>query len=194
MKQPFAIPAGTEALIFDCDGTLVNTLPIYAQAWAYGFRPSGREMQQQWYLERAGYSEHLLMDLFEAEHGVRVDRDQVVQLMRRRFLVDIGAVQEIAAVASIARQNAGVLPMAVASGGSRQIVAACLEAAGLRSIFGAVVTIDDVTRPKPALDLFLTAADRLGAPPRKCVAFEDSEQGLEAALQAGMTAIDVRTL
>jgi beta-phosphoglucomutase-like phosphatase (HAD superfamily) len=148
-------------------------------------------MQQQWYLERAGYSEHSLMDLFDADHGVRVDRDQVIKLMRHRFLNDIGAVQEIAAVASIARQNAGVLPMAVASGGSRQIVTACLEAVGLARVFAAVVTIDDVIRPKPAPDLFLAAADRLAVPPAKCVVFEDSPQGLEAARNAGMTAIDV---
>lgn len=192
MQRKFSIPDGAEALIFDCDGTLVDTLPIYAGAWAHGFQPSGKAMQREWYLERAGHSEHALMDLFDADHGVTVDREQVINLMRQRFLMDISAVQEIAAVAAIARAQQGILPMAVASGGSRQIVSACLEATGLKDLFETVVTIDDVSRPKPAPDLFLEAARRLKVEPSCCVVFEDSPQGIEAAERAGMTPIDVR--
>ncbi|MEZ2410569.1 HAD family hydrolase [Bosea sp. RCC_152_1] len=191
MSKRFEIPADAEALIFDCDGTLVDTLPIYAGAWAHGFMASGKTMDRAWYLERAGYSEHGLMDQFDAEHDVEVDRDQVIRLMRQRFLADINSVREISAVAGIARDYLGVLPMAVASGGSREIVSACMEAAGLISLFTAVVTIEDVTRPKPNPDLFLEAARRLGVAPSKCIVFEDSPQGMQAAENAGMRAIDV---
>lgn len=194
MASTFDIPASIEALIFDCDGTLVDTLPIYASAWAHGFQPSGQAMERDWYLERAGYSEHALMDQFDADHGVTVDRELVIDLMRRKFLMDIAAVQEITAIAGIARTHQGSLSMAVASGGSRQIVSACLEATGLTKLFATVVTIEDVTRPKPAPDLFLEAARRLGIEPTKCCVFEDSPQGLEAARNAGMLAIDVRTV
>lgn len=194
MTKTFEIPAGIEALIFDCDGTLVDTLPVYARAWAHGFQPSGQAMRRDWYLERAGHSEHALMDQFDAEHGVTVDREQVIGLMRQRFLMDIAAVQEITAIAGIARDRQGSLKMAVASGGSRQIVSACLEATGLTKLFATVVTIEDVTRPKPAPDLFLEAARRLGVAPSRCCVFEDSPQGLEAARNAGMLAIDVRTV
>lgn len=194
VTQRFKLPAGVEALIFDCDGTLVDTLPVYASAWAHGFQPSGRAMQRDWYLERAGHSEHVLMDLFDADHGVTVDREQVIDLMRQRFLMDIAAVQEITTVAGIARAQQDVLPMAVASGGSRQIVSACLEATGLTKLFATVVTIEDVTRPKPAPDLFLEAARRLKIEPSKCCVFEDSPQGLAAAHNAGMQAIDVRAV
>jgi beta-phosphoglucomutase-like phosphatase (HAD superfamily) len=192
MVRQFELPAGTQALIFDCDGTLVDTLPIYAGAWAHGFQPSGQAMRRDWYLDRSGHSEHTLMDLFDADHGVTVDREQVISLMRQRFLMDIGAVQEITAIAGIARLHQGTLPMAVASGGSREIVSACLQSTGLNVLFETVVTIDDVSRPKPAPDLFLEAARRLKIEPSRCVVFEDSPQGLEAANRAGMIAIDVR--
>lgn len=192
MNRAFELPAGTEALIFDCDGTLVDTLPIYSRAWAHGFERSGRTMSPDWYLERAGHSEHSLMDLFDADHGVTVDREQVIKLMRAQFLYDIAAVRDIAAVARIARSSD--LPKAVASGGSRQIVSACLTASGLIDLFSAVVTIEDVSRPKPAPDLFLKAARRLKVEPTRCVVFEDSPQGIEAALAAGMHAIDVHNL
>lgn len=194
MVSKLEIPSGTQALIFDCDGTLVNTLPLYANAWAHGFQPSGRTMQRDWYLERAGHSEHALMDLFDADHGVTVDRLQVIDLMRERFLMDVAAVQEITAVAGIARAHQASIPMAVASGGSRQIVSACLQATGLAPLFSTVVAIEDVAKPKPAPDLFLEAARRLKVEPTLCVVFEDSPQGLEAAERAGMHAFDVRSL
>lgn len=191
MPAKFVVPAEAGALIFDCDGTLVDTLPIYAGAWAHGFSPSGRTMERNWYLQRAGFSEHGLMDRFDADHDVEVDRDQVIRLMRQRFLADIASVREINAVASIARAHQNRLPMAVASGGSRQIVSACLEATGLGALFETVVTIEDVAHPKPAPDLFLEAARRLGVAPNRCVVFEDSPQGIQAAESAGMQAIDV---
>jgi beta-phosphoglucomutase-like phosphatase (HAD superfamily) len=192
MSAVLEIPVGTEALIFDCDGTLVDTLPLYAAAWSHGFASSGAVMQRSWYLQRAGYSEHALMDLFEKDHALTVDRGQVVSLMRQRFLEDISGVEAIATVAAIARSHHGRLPLAVASGGSRQIVSACLQAVDLASLFTEIVTIEDVRRPKPAPDLFVEAARRLQVSPANCIVFEDSPQGMDAARSAGMYAIDVR--
>jgi beta-phosphoglucomutase-like phosphatase (HAD superfamily) len=185
------LPPGTRALIFDCDGTLVDTPPLYARAWATGLRSSGREMAHDWYLARAGMSEHVLLDQFAADHGVELNRADVVRLMRAAFLGALGELREIAAVAGIARAHRGRLPMAVASGGSAAIVSATLGATGLAALFDSIVTIDDVRNAKPAPDLFLEAARRLGATPDECLVYEDSREGLEAAARAGMRAIDV---
>jgi len=83
------------------------------------------------------------------------------------------------------------IPMAVATGGRRAVFTATLRATGLGWLFDAVVTIDEVRHGKPAPDLFLLAAERLGVVPCDCVVYEDSLQGLRAAQVAGMTAIDV---
>lgn len=182
------------ALIFDCDGTLVDTPPVYARAWAEGFRIAGVEMPTDWYFARTGMSEYRLMDAFEAEHRVTLDRAGVVARMRAAFTADLAALGEIPAVAGIARAHRGRLPMAVASGGSAAIVGASLVATGLAPLFDAVVTLDDVGRGKPAPDLFLEASRRLGADPAACLVFEDSQEGLEAAARAGMRAIDVALL
>jgi beta-phosphoglucomutase-like phosphatase (HAD superfamily) len=83
--------------------------------------------------------------------------------------------------------------MAVASGGTREIVKATLLATNLLALFDAVVTIEDVQgRGKPAPDIFLEAARRLRVSPNECTVFEDSDEGIEAARLAGMTATDVR--
>ncbi|WP_143540401.1 HAD family hydrolase [Rhizobium chutanense] len=180
-----------EAVIFDCDGTLVHTPPIYADAWAAGFALSGKLMNQTWYLARAGMSEGVLMDAFEREFDVVLDRQSVIAAMRSHFLQNIHNVREVHAVAATVRRLAGLLPMAVASGGSREVVTATLQGTGLWEYFDHVVTIDDVANPKPAPDLFLQAAALLGVEPARCVVFEDSEQGLEAGRRAGMSVIDV---
>lgn len=181
----------SRAIIFDCDGTLIDTLPVYARAWGIGLGSSGTEMPPDWYLSRAGNSEYVLMDQFETYAGVKLDRGEVIRLMRAAFLEGLDQVREIGAVAAIARRHHGRLPMAVASGGSRAIVTASLEATGLTTLFDAVVTIDDVGRSKPEPDLFLEAARRLGVSPSDCLVFEDTREGLEAAHRAGMRAVDV---
>ncbi|MDR9803209.1 HAD family hydrolase [Rhizobium hidalgonense] len=183
-----------EAVIFDCDGTLVHTPPIYADAWSAGFSLSGKAMNQAWYLLRAGMSEGVLMDAFEREFDIVLDRKCVIAAMRSHFLQNVHKVREVRAVAATARRLSGLLPMAVASGGSREIVTATLQATGLRTYFDHIVTIDDVVNPKPAPDLFLQAAALLGRGPAQCVVFEDSEQGLESARRAGMSAIDVNRI
>ena len=182
-----------EAVIFDCDGTLVHTPPVYADAWASGFSLSGKLMSHAWYLARAGMSEAVLIDAFEREFDVLLDRQSVIATMRSRFLQNVHNVREVRVVAATVRRLADVLPMAVASGGSREIVTATLQGTRLREYFSEVVTIDDVANPKPAPDLFLKAAALLGIEPNRCVVFEDSEQGIEAARRAGMSVIDVNS-
>ncbi|ASP34146.1 HAD family phosphatase [Labrenzia sp. VG12] len=182
------------ALIFDCDGTLLRTPELYAAGWQMAFRTVGQEMDPDWYHHRAGMSERVLLDEFEAEFNVKLDRAGVVRAMRQAVLAQIEEVQEIVEVAAVARAHAGQKPMAVASGGPKAIVVPSLEAAGLLPLFDCVVTIEDVAHAKPAPDLFLEAADRLKTPAGSCLVFEDSRQGLEAAGRAGMDVIDVNAL
>lgn len=189
-----ALIAGAKALIFDCDGTLLATPELYAGAWQEAFRVAGQDMAADWYHERAGMSEHVLLDDFEKDRDVVLDRKSVVDAMRSAVLQRIDEVREIFAVVSIARRYADRKPMAVASGGPREIVRASLKSAGLLPLFETVVTIDDVAHPKPAPDLFLEAAERLGTAPQDCLVFEDSQQGIQAARNAGMQVVDVNGL
>ena len=189
-----ALLVKAEALIFDCDGTLIESAALYARAWASGFAISGKNMSVDWYNARAGLSEYVLMDAFEDQHGIKLDRQATVAKVRETFLKELALLREIAVVAAIARRNHGKRPMAVASGGPAAIVEPSLKATGLYDLFDAVVTLDDVGRAKPEPDLFLEAARRLGVPPGRCLVFEDSLPGIEAARQAGMHVVDVTGL
>ncbi|MEM9631077.1 MAG: HAD family phosphatase [Pseudomonadota bacterium] len=194
MKDLETLISKAEALIFDCDGTLVDTPALYAKAWQEAFRNAGAEMRPEWYLERAGLSEQVLMEAFENEFGVTLDREQMVADCRSYVQRNIGHVEEISAVGDIARRHKGQKPIAVASGGPVTAVLPSLEATNLLNLFDTVVTVEDVSHPKPAPDLFLEAARRLGVDPAVCLVFEDSPQGIEAAQKAGMQVVDVNEM
>ena len=181
-----------KGLIFDCDGTLVDSAPLYARAWGAGFAVSGAVMADDWYHDRKGLSEHVLMESFEEASGLTLDRSATIATMREAFLAKLTVLREIRAIGDIARAAKGIMPLAVASGGPRAIVEPSLEHTGLAELFAAIVTLDDVGAPKPQPDLFLEAARRLKLEPTACLVLEDSPIGFEAAEAAGMRWLDVR--
>lgn len=186
--------ARAEALIFDCDGTLVDTPALYATGWGEAFAQAGHAMEPAWYHARAGLSEDALMDAYEDLHNVTLDRATLVRDLRQAMIENMASVKEISEVAGLARSHAGRMPMAVASAGPGPVVRAALEAAGLLELFEAVVTVEDVVAPKPEPDLFLEAAARMKVPAGSCLVFEDSPQGFKAARAAGMMVVDVNRM
>ncbi len=101
-------------------------------------------------------------------------------------------VTPIQPVVELIHHYAGKMPMAVATGGTRAICSKTLSSMNLLQYFQHLVTADDVQHGKPAPDIFLEAARRLGVPPEQCCAFEDADLGLRSARAAGMPVIDVR--
>lgn len=183
-----------DAFVFDCDGTLAHTGPIHFHAISTALASFGHTISEPWFYRHGGLTMAGILEAFATVCGEHVTVDRVVPISTPVFMDTIANVREVAAVTTIARRYAGRKPMAVASSGQRAFVEATVEAIGLTPAFGAVVTIADVAHGKPAPDLYLEAARRLGVDPRRCLAFEDTAEGLEAARRAGMTCIDVRPL
>ena len=183
----------SQALIFDCDGTLLDTKDLYIRAWKAGFKASEQTLDVHWFEENAGLSERELLAEFEKSHHVELECDKVLETMHTTFLDGIDDVTEISHVADIVRASAGVRPMAVASGGSLEIVTACLKAKNLFKYFDIIVTKDHVKHGKPAPDIFMEAANQLQIDPKHCLVFDDRPEGLESAHKAGIPSIDVKT-
>jgi beta-phosphoglucomutase-like phosphatase (HAD superfamily) len=186
LHEPYA------GLIFDCDGTLVDTAPIHFFAVNEALRPLGLEMAADWYFARVGLTPEALFAEFELLNGVRIDTAELSQRYGPIFTANLDRAQEIAAVAEVARANFGKVPMAVASNGHLKNVRATLQTTGLLPLFQTVVSADEVAKGKPAPDVFLEAARRIGITPADCIVFEDSDEGLEAARRAGMRSRDIR--
>jgi len=180
------------ALIFDWDGTLVDSLGTYRRALVRALQPLGVSLDAAWLAEHAGCSNRDLLRALQADFGHRFDLPAVLAADERGYLAGVGSVRAVPAVVAVARRHQGRVPLAVATGGRRALVEATLRATGLARLFDVLVTIEEVDRGKPAPDLFLLAAARLGVLPSACVAYEDSREGLAAAGTAGMRTVDVR--
>jgi beta-phosphoglucomutase-like phosphatase (HAD superfamily) len=186
-------PPGTRALIFDCDGTLADTMPIHYRAWTAMLGRRGIPFPEPRFYALGGMPTSRIIRLLADETGVPVaDVDAMVHEKESAFLDFLHEVRPVARVMTLAERFRGELPMAVASGGYRDVVRQTLEIIGVLSWFPVVVTAEDTPRHKPEPDVFLEAAKRLGQEPATCVVFEDTDLGLEAARRAGMLGVDVR--
>ena len=186
-------PAGTRGLVFDCDGTLADTMPAHYRAWTAMLGRHGIPFSEKRFYELGGVPTAQIIRILSAETGVPVaDVDAMVVEKESEFLANIHAIQPLERVVAVAAAYRGRLPLAVASGGYRETITRTLDQLGIRGWFDATVTAEDTARHKPEPDVFLEAARRLGVPPAACVVFEDTDIGLEAARRAGMASVDVR--
>lgn len=190
----FELERGTfDALVFDCDGTLVDSAPAHLHSIQQALSPLGLVMAPEWYSTRHGLGPDDLLDAYEADFpGERIVRPAFYKRVNEVFLANLHLIQEIKVVADVARHWFGSVPMAVGSNGVRKNVEATLIATRLRPLFYTIVTAAEVKHPKPAPDVYLEAADRMRVAPERVIVFEDSNEGLDAAHRAGMRAFDIR--
>lgn len=186
------IPGNTLGLVFDCDGTIADTMPLHFEAWTIALAEHAVEFPEAMFYEFAGMPSAKIVQRLNERHGHSMPVEETAERKERLYAERIPKVQPIEPVVSIAREYRGKLPMAVATGGTRAICQKTLRALGVLDWFDALVTADDVEHGKPAPDIFLEAARRLNVASDRCVAFEDADLGLQAARAAGMHVIDVR--
>jgi beta-phosphoglucomutase family hydrolase len=188
------IPHGDFAgYIFDLDGTLIDTMPLHYRAWDAAMRRVGLTvpLDEDLFYSLGGVPTRRVAELIAQHYGLTIDPERVFHEKEALFSEIQQDARLIAPTVEFARQAAKTHPMAVASGGPRDIVKRSLELAGLASLFKAVVTADDVIHGKPAPDMFLLAARLLGVEPTRCLVFEDAEPGIRGALAAGMQVVRV---
>jgi beta-phosphoglucomutase-like phosphatase (HAD superfamily) len=183
-----------QALIFDCDGTLADSMPLHWRAWKQVTERHGLHFAEDRFYSLGGTPARDIVKLLGEEQGRQLDYVAVAREKESTFEQLIPQIPLVGLIANIARDNQGKLRMAVASGGSRRIVTETLRHLGIAHLFQAVVVSEDVARSKPAPDIYLEAARRLGVAPQNCRAYEDTDLGLAAIRAASMEAVDVRPL
>jgi beta-phosphoglucomutase-like phosphatase (HAD superfamily) len=187
-------PGDFAAHIFDCDGTVVDSMPLHYHAWVAALREHGApfEFTERYFYASAGIAEADVTRHLNELHGSDLDPTGVVRSKQRWFKEHLPELRAIAAVEAIVRRLGSLgAPMAVASGSELTVVEPSLEAVGLRPFFPVIVTPEFVRRGKPAPDMFLLAAERLGVRPEECLVYEDGRSGIEAAAAAGMACVYV---
>ena len=188
-RMKLHIPPGPFAgYIFDCDGTLVDTMPLHYRAWNKAMQHAGLkgELSEELFYSLGGMPTRKVAQTFGNHYGITLDVDHVFHNKEELFLEMQTEMKIIKPVVDFARSLHGRAPMSVASGGPKVVVKKTLELMGIDSLFPVVVTPEDVTHGKPSPEMFLLAAKLMGVPPEQCLVFEDAEPGFQAARAAQM--------
>ena len=183
-----------QGIVFDCDGTLADTMPLHWRAWQAIAARYKLHFPQDRFYALGGVPSRDILKMLGQEQGLALDHLAVAREKEAEYLPLIAQVEPINIVVGVAREHYGRIPMAVASGGTRHVIEQVLERLSIRHLFNAIVTSEDVVNQKPAPDIFLEAARRIGVAPQYCRAYEDTDLGMQAIRAAGMDAVDVREL
>lgn len=177
---------GFAAYIFDCDGTIADTMPVHYLAWSRAMEECGGHFPEDLHYAWGGMPNHAIVARLNEELGLSLEAEKVIGLKQRYYLEMIHMVRPIEPVVELARRFKNSAPIAIASGGRRELVMSTLSALDLDILFEVIVCAEDYTKGKPDPEPFLTAAAKMGVAPQDCLVFEDTPTGIAAARAAGM--------
>ena len=191
----YDIKPGIRGLIFDLDGTLVDSMPIHFEGWKKASERFGATIEPSFLRYHTGSPGWAIATAIIENCGLSgsVSVDDIMKIKLEEFYNAQHLIKPIEPVTAIVKRYHGVLPMAVGTGGHREAVERSLEITGLKQYFNIIVTANDVERHKPHPDTFLKCAALMNVEPGHIEVFEDGDLGIEAALRAGMIATDVRS-
>lgn len=186
------LPTGSfRAYLFDCDGTVADSMPLHYVAWKTALGERGCEFSEERFYAWGGFPVAKVITQLNEEQGLKMPVAEVghrKEALYYELLPQLKAVPEV--VEHIDAQF-GRIPFAVVSGSTRESVTASLKTIGLLEKFAVLVCAEDYKKSKPDPEGFLTAAARLGVPPADCLVFEDTDFGIDAARAAGMKCVKV---
>lgn len=184
--------AVADAVIFDLDGVIVDSEPVWEEVRRAYVAAHGGTWQPDTQRRLMGMSTGEWSRYLSGELGVDRGAEQVaaevVEEMTRRYAARVPLID---GADEVVRRLAGRWPLGLASSSPTRLIAAALAATGLADVFGATLSTEETERGKPAPDVYLAVAGRLGADPARCVAVEDSSNGVRSAAAAGMTVVAV---
>lgn len=180
------------AFIFDCDGTLIDSMPMHNQIWQQLLKKHGLAQAFPRILELAGTPDQQIVAILNQEYDADLDAVMITAEKLALALQHAEQITAIDAIVDIAKQYYQKIPLAVVSGGERVIVEKSLANHQLQNLFETIICADVPVKSKPSSEIFLYAAQQLDVSPEACHVFEDGDGGIAGALQAGMTVTDVR--
>lgn len=190
----YDIKSGVKGLIFDLDGTLVDSMPLHFDGWKKACERFGATIDQAFLRYHTGSPGWAIAAAIIERCGLNgsVTIEQIMKVKHEEFSSIHHLIKPIEPVADIVRKYYGKLPMSVGSGGHREAVEESLEVTGMRKYFDIIITANDVEQFKPHPETFLKCAGLMNIDPEYIEVFEDGDLGIEAAVKAGMIPTDVR--
>jgi HAD superfamily hydrolase (TIGR01509 family) len=180
-----------DALLFDLDGTLIDTEAVALTSGLAAFAALGHPVEADFLHSLIGVDQPTSRQIIR-RHRPGLDLGQLDDLWQGRFLAETAHHLPLKAGAeALIAAAAGLAPLAVVTSSGRHEAHRKIGVAGIARHFRTVVTVEDVARAKPDPEPYLLAASRLGVAPARCLVFEDSETGAEAAHRAGCVVVQV---
>ncbi len=190
--NPIRIEKGVKGLIFDLDGTLVDTMPVHFKAWQKACSQFSFEFTSELFYELAGIPTAEIVRIINTRYSLNLDPETVEHLKESAYMQSLSTVKPIEPVMNLMIAGRDKYAMSIGTGGRKHVAMKTIELSGLDRYIDIIVTADDVTRHKPLPDTFLKCAELMGVAPAACQVFEDGDQGLEAGRAAGMIVTDIR--
>jgi len=191
-EMKLKLPNGPfKAYLFDCDGTIVDSMPLHYVAWKRVLAEWGCEFGEQTFYSWGGMPVTEIIAALNVRDGLAMPIEEV---QRRKEALYFEILPELKAVPEVLEHielSHGHIPFAVVSGSTRESVTASLTTLGILDRFETLVCAGDYERSKPDPQPFLIAAERLGVAPEDCLVFEDTDMGIQAATAAGMASVKV---
>jgi len=181
-----------KGLIFDIDGTLVDTMPVHYKAWLKVGKILNFLYPEELFFDNAGVPTTKIVGILNERLNLKLDPIETVRMKENFFYECLNELTEIKVVTDVVKNYYGKLPMSLGTGGRREVAQKTIEAVGIDKYFEIMVTAEDVTHHKPHPETFIKCAELMGVPAKDCLVFEDGDKGIEAAVSAGMSFVDIR--
>jgi beta-phosphoglucomutase family hydrolase len=186
------LPAGPfKAFLFDCDGTIADSMPLHYVAWKKALSEWSCEFPEELFYAWGGMPVAEIISTLNERQKLEMPVEAVAERKEALYFELIAELKAVPEVLEHIEASHGRIPFAVVSGSTRDSVVASLEALGILDRFDTLVCAGDYKKSKPDPEPFLLAAERLGIAPKDCLVFEDTEMGVQAAMAAGMAWVKV---
>jgi beta-phosphoglucomutase family hydrolase len=186
------LPKGSfEAYLFDCDGTIADSMPLHYRAWKKALAEWDCEFDEKLFYAWGGMPVSEIVATLNRIYGLTMPVEAVSHRKEALYFELLPKLTAVAEVLEHVEAEHGRIPFAVVSGSTRESVVASLNALKLLDRFDTMVCAGDYKKSKPDPEAFLLAAARLGVPSENCLVFEDTDMGIQAATAAGMASVKV---
>jgi HAD superfamily hydrolase (TIGR01509 family) len=186
------LPPGTfKAYLFDCDGTIADSMPLHYLAWTKALAEWNCDFSEELFYAWGGMPVAKIIEELNHQQGLTMPVKDVARRKEEFYLDSLPQLKAVPEVLEHIEASHGRIPFAVVSGSTRQSVTASLQTLKILDRFDALVCAGDYQRSKPDPEAFLIAARRLRTAPASCLVFEDTEMGIQAATTAGMASVMV---
>ncbi len=179
------------ALLFDLDGTLINSMPLHNKAWKDAFAANGVTITEEFLQETAGMKSVRIVEIVNERFNIELDPKAVARQKRNQYLSTLHKVEVVAPLLEILKKYKDKKPMGIITASSHEVVDQLLPKLGIEHYFQSIICADDTQLGKDTTEPYSLASEQLGTQMKECIFFDDGDVGLKGARLSGMDVVHV---